>query len=464
MTQHFDVAIVGAGPAGMSAAMRLRAAGATVVLIDEQAAPGGQIWRAVENNHGSRAAAALGPDYRSGAERVATLRRSGAELRLGTQMWKIEDGWTLFVSKDRAAERIAAQVVLLATGAQERPNPFPGWTLPGVMTVGAAQIALKAGHMVPSEPVWIAGSGPLPLLYMVQLLQLGGRIAGYLDTTPRGNLRAALPYFPAAIRGWQGLLKGSRWLRKLRQAGVPFISNVRQLEAIGSESLQAIRYVRSGGIAHTVPAQLLLTHEGLVPGIHVTLSLGCAHTWDERQACLVPTIDRWGETSRRGLFVAGDGAAIAGAELAVSGGEVAALGILQRLGRLGKDEAARASAVVDRQVAPYRALRPFLDRLYRPRPEVFAPAAKTMVCRCEELTLGQLEAAIAAGAHSHAQLKSATRVGMGPCQGRQCGYSVAALLARQLDQPISEVGFYNIRPPLKPVTLRELASLPEEKV
>lgn len=464
MSGAFDVAVIGAGPAGMAAAIQLRQLGQSVLVVDEQAQPGGQIWRGVERNAGASLAANLGKEYQSGTATAARLRASGATLRFGTQMWQIEDGWHVFLTSGGAAERVKASVVLLAQGAQERPNPFPGWTLPGVMSVGAAQIALKISASIPDAPVWIAGSGPLPLLYMVQLLALGGRIAGFLDTAPSANRYRAARHLPRALPAWRGLAKGAKWLVQLRRAGVPIVRDVSHIEAIGTNALEKIRYRRRNGGWKTVDADLLLTHEGVVPSVHAGMSLGCKHYWRDDQMCFAPVTDLWGETTRQGLFIAGDGAGIEGAEAAWLRGEIAALGIGARLGALSIGDAARLAVPIRRKLDRSRALRPFLDALYRPRPEVSSPADGTLVCRCEEVTVEQVLEAIRAGAGGPNQVKAATRAGMGPCQGRQCGYTVLSLLAEELRTPIDSMGFFNIRPPLKPVTLGELAALVHEDV
>jgi NADPH-dependent 2,4-dienoyl-CoA reductase/sulfur reductase-like enzyme len=457
------VAVLGAGPAGMAAATRLATLGIAVTLIDEQPAPGGQIWRGIESNRDGALARALGADYGAGAAQAAALRASGCTLRFGTQVWQIEDVWQVFLKSRDGLEVASAAAILLAGGAQERPCPFSGWTLPGVVTVGGAQILMKTSGQIPAQPVWVAGSGPLPLLYMTQLLALGGRIAGYLDTTPRGNLAAALPHFPAALAGWRDLRKGLAWLAGLRRAGVPVVKTVARLAAGGSDRLETLTYRRRGGRDITVPAELLLVHEGVVPSIHFTLALGCGHDWDDGQLCFVPRLDAWSETSRAGLFVAGDGAGIGGAVAARLRGEIAAIGIARRLGRLGEAEAARQAAPFRRALARALAPRRFLDALYRPRPEVFAPEPETLVCRCEEVTAAQVLAAAGAGDGGPNQVKAFTRAGMGPCQGRQCGYTVSHLLAGRQNRPVGEVGFFHIRPPLKPVSLGELAGLQVEE-
>ena len=461
MTSSDKVIVLGAGPAGMAAAARLCALGIAVTLIDEQPAAGGQIWRGVEANGDSALGRALGDDYRAGAAAAAKLRASGCALRFGTQAWQIEDGWQVFLKSGDSLEAASAAVVLLAGGAQERPNPFPGWTLPGVVTVGGAQILMKTSGQLPAQPVWVAGSGPLPLLYMTQLLALGGSIAGYLDTTPRSNRTAALPHLAGALAGWRDLRKGLDWLAQLRRAGVPIVKDVAQMEAGGSQRLQSITYRQRDGRAATVPAELLLVHEGVVPSIHFTLALGCRHDWHDGQLCFVPRLDAWGESSREGLFVAGDGAGIGGAVAARLRGEIAALGIARRLGKLSEAEAARQAGAFRRALARALAPRAFLDALYRPRQEIFAPAADTLVCRCEEVTVGQVLAAAGDGGPN--QVKAFTRAGMGPCQGRQCGYTVSHLLAGCQGKGVGEVGFFHIRPPLKPVSLGELASLHVEE-
>ncbi len=158
--------------------------------------------------------------------------------------------------------------------------PFPGWTLPGVLTVGAAQILLKTADSVPDRPVWIAGCGPLPLLYMTQLLAAGGKIAGFLDTTPRGRLGAALRHLPQAMGRAGDLFKGLSWSLALRRAGFPIVRHVAELRAEGAGRLEQLVYRTQDGRETRVPAEVLLVHEGVVPSIHAPLALGCDVGWD----------------------------------------------------------------------------------------------------------------------------------------------------------------------------------------
>jgi bacterioferritin-associated ferredoxin len=293
----------------------------------------------------------------------------------------------------------------------------------------------------------------------MQLLRAGGQVAGYLDTTPVGQWRAALRHLPRALRASGDLLKGLGWTAKLRANRAPVTKGVIEIEALGNERIEKLRYRIEDKAIATVEAKTLLVHEGVVPSLHAALSLDCAVAWNSAQECYAPIVDGWGESSRADLFIAGDGAGIAGAKAAQLRGELAALRVAVKLGRMSEDAAKFAAHPIRRKLDRELALRPFLDALFRPRRQVFAPADETIVCRCEEITAGQIRALATVGQPGPNQIKAATRAGMGPCQGRQCGYTVTRILGAAQNRLPSDVGFFHIRPPLKPVTLGELASL-----
>jgi len=459
MSRHVDLLIVGAGPAGMSAAVAARRHGLNVLVVDEQPAPGGQIWRNIEAVAGTSRMGILGKAYAEGLRVVRQFYSSGANYEPSTQVWQVESGPRVYVSRAGAASSIDAAYLILATGAQERPVPFPGWTLPGVMTVGAAQIVLKTSDQIPSEPVWVAGSGPLPLLYAAQLLQAGGRIAGFLDTSRPGQLGDVLPdLFTAFRKAPMDIVKGIGWLQSVRRR-VQYINHVTEIEATGKESLERLRYVTASGQTGTVDVKVLLVHEGIVPTIHPTLSLGCRHLWNADQDSFAPELDSWGETTEANVFVAGDGAGIGGATAACLRGELAGLRIAFKSGVLSPGELAIEAEPIRKRLARALAPRAFLDKFYRPRPSVFVPPDHTIACRCEEVTVASVRAQLSSGRPGPNQIKAFTRAGMGPCQGRQCGYTIARVLAEAEGRAAPDVGLYRVRPPLKPVTLSELASL-----
>lgn len=442
----------------MGAAIAARRHGLSVLVLDEQASPGGQIWRSVETAASERRDEILGSTYTEGRPVARAFRACGADYETGCQVWQIAPGFRVYVTRGGKAHAYDASAVILATGAQERPVPFPGWTLPGVLTVGAAQILLKTSSQIPDGPLWVAASGPLPLLYLTQLVRAGGRVAGYLDTTPPGRWKAALPHLPAAMRSMGDLLKGLKWQVMLRRSGVPVVHGVTDIAAFGSERLESVRYRTADGVEATVDAGTLLVHEGVVPSVHAPVSLGCAMEWSDQQECFAPKLDQWGETSVCDLFVAGDGAGIAGAKAAELRGELAALGVVLKLRDAGAD-VEREAAPIRRRLRKELAIRPFLDEFFRPRPQVMAPADDAIVCRCEEIDAGRIRALARSGRPGPNQIKTATRVGMGPCQGRQCGSVINRIVAAEQGRSPADVGLLHVRPPLKPVTIAELASL-----
>ncbi|WP_431280726.1 NAD(P)/FAD-dependent oxidoreductase [Humitalea sp. 24SJ18S-53] len=455
-----DLVIVGAGPAGMAAAIAARAQGLRVLVIDEQPAPGGQIYRAMARNLAAGAADCLGREYAAGAPLVAHFAASGAELWTRSTVWNIEPtgtGFAVTASTDGAPRNALAPRLLLATGSMERPVPIPGWTLPGVMTAGALQIALKANLMVPAGRLVLAGAGPLLWLIATQLAGAGAPPVALLDATPGARYWKALPALPGALRAPWPLLKGLAMMRRVAAAGVAIHRGVRDLKIVGTAAVSDIAFT-SGGRRHTISADLVGLHDGVVPSLSAALALGCDVRWNGPQAAFRPRTDEWGDTSVPGLAIAGDGGGILGAEAAALTGELAGLQAAEALGRLVEGRRDALAAPLRRALARARAVRPFLERLYAP---VIAPAAiddDVIACRCEEVTAGAIRAAARLGAVGPAQAKSYTRCGMGPCQGRMCGPTVTALIAETRGLAPDQVGLPRPRFPLKPVTVADLAA------
>jgi NADPH-dependent 2,4-dienoyl-CoA reductase/sulfur reductase-like enzyme len=467
LAPRYDLAILGAGPAGMAAGAEASALGLKTLVVDENAAPGGQIYRGITSTPVTDRAV-LGEAYWQGLDLLRAFEACAAEYAAGAKAFSLlpagdEPGRgaeiELGVSLVGEARPLHAREVVVATGALERPFPIPGWTLPGVLTAGAAQIALKASGVVPAGRVVIAGSGPLLLLVTAQLRAAGTEIAAVLDTTPRANWRGAAAHAASFLRS-PYLAKGLRLLLGGR-GGPRVIRGVTSLRAEGEARLRAIAY-RHGTAEGYMECDLLLLHQGVVPNTAVTNAIGCAHDWDPVQLCWVPQRDEWLCTSVPGVSVAGDSGGIAGAESAAESGRLAALGAAARLGALTETER-------DRRAAPLRAAlerhgrgRRFLDLLYRPARQFRVPKApETIVCRCEEVAAGQIRDAVAKGATGPNQLKVFLRCGMGPCQGRLCNLTVTEMVAEQRGVAPGEVGTYRARPPFKPVTVGELASLPQ---
>ncbi|WP_129646196.1 FAD-dependent oxidoreductase [Peristeroidobacter agariperforans] len=457
MKRNYDVVVIGAGPAGLAAATTCGNARAKTLLLDEQPAPGGQIYRSIE-----RPAIAdrevLGPDYYRGEALVRALRQSPIEYVSSASVWQVTAEREIGVSVSGNSRIVNAKHVIIATGAQERPFPIPGWTLPGAMTVGAAQILLKKSGIVADGAVF-AGTGPLLYLTARQYIRAGAKVTAVIDTTPARNYRRALSQGLGALSGFKYLRKGWRWIREIKAAGVPVIGGVAELRVRGEECVSGIEY-RSNQHWTTLQTEHVFLHQGVVPNINLTMSMRCEHAWCDRQMCWRVVTDAWGGTSLPGVMVAGDASDIGGAVSAQHRGTLAALRVLQRLALIDKRTRDSAAAPHLKVLTAEHRFRLFLDVLFTPDEQFIEPQDRqTLVCRCEEVSAERLRETIAVGCQGPNQLKSFTRCGMGPCQGRLCGLTVGQMLATQLARPMADVGYYRLRQPVKPIALGELAAL-----
>jgi len=458
-----DVAIVGAGPAGIAAATRCARLGLAATLFDEQPALGGQIHRGVAARRDAGEPPRDADDMR-GLALVDALRASTAAHVADAAVWSarampdatVEIGVTVR-GTGSAPRLVRARAAILATGALERPFPIPGWTLPGVMTAGGAQILLKASGLVPQGRIVLAGTGPLLWLAAAQLHDAGATIDALLETTPRGRLREALAHAPAFLLSpyfRRGLDLARRVRRRTR-----VVEFVTALAAEGAARVDAVRYVADGA-ERVLPVDHLLLHQGVVPSVDLAGAAGCALVWNAQAAAFEPAVDEWGGTSVPSLFVTGDGAGIAGAEAAAARGALTALAVANALGRIGSAARDRHAAPLRRALADAQRGRRFFDTLYRPADAFRIPAAATLACRCEEVTAQQVVDAALAGCTGPNQAKAWLRCGMGPCQGRYCGLTVTELIARTRGATPQDVGVLRARFPVKPLTLAELAAVP----
>lgn len=455
----YDLVVIGAGPAGMAAATKGPGLGLKVLLLDEQAQAGGQIYRRVQDA-GPQALRILGSDYAEGRALVERLQASGADTCFGAFVVDVSPQLVVFFRAEGSIRQVRAKQLIVATGAMERASPFPGWTLPGVMPAGAAQIALKADAVVPSGRVAVAGCGPLLLLVSQQLLRAGVEVVALIETGEPGNALRALPHLPWALRSHRDLLKGLSMMGGLWRARAPWFRGCDALQAIGDEHVRAVHF-RHRGKPKEMPVDTLLVHHGVVPNHQLSRLLGLAHRWSNEQLAWQVECDLYGQTSMPGVFVAGDGASIAGALAAANRGTLAALGAARALGRIGPEELHRAAAIHVAKLRRHIGIRPLLDTLYAPPEWLLEPADDTIVCRCERVSAGTVREMADLGCAGPNQGKFLSRCGMGPCQGRMCGTPVTQLMAQRLGLSPDEVGAYRIRPPLKPLPLSVIANFNE---
>lgn len=455
----FDIIVIGAGPAGIAAATLASEQGAEVAVIDEQQAGGGQIYRGVTSANPSQLEI-LGPDYASGRDLVDRLESAQLVFFRAATVWDVSDEGTVTFSSKGSATQVLGKIIILATGALERSVPVPGWTMPGVMTAGAAQILMKSSGLVPGNAV-IVGSGPLVYLLAAQMIAAESPPIAIVETPSLQNLLRATKYLRGALQGRHLLIKGMSLLSTIRRAGIRRYRFAKDIRITGADGIEGVEGVSFQSVRKQVelPCSTVLLHQGVVPNTQVTRALQLDHSWDGLQHCFRPVLDEWGQTSRDRIYVAGDNARIGGAVAAEHAGQLSAIGALHRLGLIEDSQRDSMSEAPRSALRTECGARPFLDALYSPPPEVLNPSDETIVCRCEVVTAGDIRRYARLGCTGPNQTKAFGRSGMGPCQGRYCALTVTEILAAEHGMTHDAVGSYRIRAPLKTVTLGEVASI-----
>jgi NADPH-dependent 2,4-dienoyl-CoA reductase/sulfur reductase-like enzyme len=482
VTHSTDIAIVGAGPAGLEAAVAAAEAGAAVTLVDGYPRPGGQYFKQPPETFITDATG--DPNHDDEAQKLfQRLADSGATLFSDTLVWgafpapgsEHNEGWLLTLHGPETPRRLQASALILATGAFDRPVAFPGWTLPGVFTAGAVQSLLKSQHVLPGRRFVLSGTGPLQVALAAQLLQAGAEVVAVLEGAQPFGWRG-IKHARSLWGQWNRLNEGRDYVRTLREAGVPYRTGWSVIEARGEAEVAEAVIARLDndwrpidGTAETLVADALVLGYGFIPATQVSRLLGCDHTFEPKRGGWVPERDERLQTSLPGVFAAGDGAGIGGAALARIEGRIAGLAAAQHVGCLS--ELAATASIAQQQPALAREQRfaAMLGDLFTPGPGLYSlPNDDTVICRCEEVRLSQIREAVTVGAASVNEVKGLTRCGMGNCQGRVCGDLLARSIAGLLDssndyaKTLEAIGAFTVRPPLHPLPLSVLAEAAEE--
>ncbi|ADW71025.1 FAD/NAD(P)-dependent oxidoreductase [Granulicella tundricola] len=421
-----DVLVIGAGPAGIAAATAAGENGREVIVLDDNAAPGGQIWRG-----GVEAPVAKpgGGEDAAKDKAIARLKRSGAELLSGYRVFDAQSSSTVQAIHQNQTDRFSYKHLVLATGARERFLPFPGWTLPGVFGAGGLQALVKGGFPVKGKRVVVAGTGPLLLAVAAHLKAYGAKVVCVAEQASVSQLApfaASLWSHPAKV--WQGVHY------RATLASTPYRNGCWPVAATSNQDASALSSVTlsDGKRTWDEPCDLLACGFHLVPNTELASLLGC-----ELEGAFVK-VDEQQRTSLPEVFCAGEPTGIAGLEAALIQGEIAGLTC-----------AGKPTSQLKKRAAAERGFGQRLEKAFALRPEVLKLATpQTIVCRCEDVPLGKISGHI-----GWTDAKLQTRCGMGPCQGRICGPAVEALLGWR---PVS------IRQPLYPVPLEVFCSEQEE--
>ncbi|MGW5497435.1 FAD-dependent oxidoreductase [Streptomyces olivaceoviridis] len=463
MTERPRLAVVGAGPAGLAAALAAAARGVRVTLVDAADQAGGQFYRQPAAALGARRPQALHHQWRTWER----LRDGLDRHRTAGRITHLTDHHVWCVARDSASGAFAvhallgpaqedgvtvhADAVLLATGAYERVLPFPGWTLPGVVTAGGAQAMLKGGLVLPGRRVVVAGTGPLLLPVAAGLAAAGARVAALVESAGPGALLHRAP----ALAAQPGkLAEGAGYAARLLRHGVRTLARHAVVAAHGADRLEAVTVAALGrdgrprpGSARRIPCDTLAVGHGMLPHTDLAETLGCALSGTAVR------VDAEQRTDVPGVWAAGEATGVGGAALALAEGHIAGRSAAARLRGTAPDPGGWGAAARTR--ARLRAFATALDAVYAP-PAGWADRVpdETVVCRCEEVTAGEVRGAVdSLGAGDLRTVKLLTRAGMGWCQGRMCAPAVAGLTGCPLTA--------GRRPFARPVPLGVLAALPE---
>ena len=410
-----DILIVGAGPAGMAAALAAAPSGARIAVLDDNPAAGGQIWRDGPQAH----LPALAREHRRSLEAQANI-----ELLPASRVVALAGPQALLVEDPEQGRVIEYEKLILCTGARELLLPFPGWTLPGVTGAGGLQALIKGGLPVAGERIVIAGSGPLLLASAATARDNGARVLHILEQASW-----------SAVAGFAAQLP--RWPHKLLQSfgllhpGYRASSHV--VEALGDGRLEALR-LNIGGQLREIACERLACGFGLVPNLQLGQALGCRI---EQGAIAV---DAWQATNLAGVYAAGESTGFGGSEKALVEGAIAghaAVGEREAAQRLWPQRQRWHDFA--RALNSAFALGDAVKRLARP---------DTLICRCEDVPLSAV-----VDHQGWSQAKLASRCGMGACQGRVCGAAAQALFGWQPPAP---------RPPFSPARIDTLLQLGDE--
>ena len=462
--REVELAIIGAGPAGICAAIEAAKSNVPVTVIDENLKPGGQIYRQFTDAFAITDENRLGKDYIQGEKLIAELERYRQRIELleNALVWGIFADKTIALLHKDKLEELKPQKLIIAEGAYDRPMPFPGWTLPGVFTAGAALRILKTERVLPGRRILLTGTGPLQLVLATQLVKAGAKVIAVLEAAPA----MAIKYLPRFWGQWELIKDGLYDLWQLRRGKIPYLISHAIVEARGEEEVKDAVYAKVdkdgkhiSGTEKIVEVDTICLGYGLIPSTRLSRLCGCEHKYEPCLGAWVPCHDENMETSLPGVFVAGDCAEIGGALVAMEEGRLAAIKACQQLGYITQEEAQQRSLPMFKKLKGLRRFESALNEIFSMRRGLFTRITDdTVICRCEEITAGEIRRVIVDGARDIQEIKRLTRAGMGNCQGRMCESTIAQMISMETKRPVEEVGWFTSRSPIKPFSLGILAT------
>ena len=456
-----DILVVGGGAGGLNAARSAALTGARVLLVDERPLPGGQYYKQPLAIRALVAENALDPQFAGGRALIEAAEAAGVATLRDARVWGAFEPLELLILDNVGCRSCRPKRLIVAAGAYERGLPIPGWTLPGVMTTGAAQTLLRSYRVLAGARILIAGNGPLNIQVALELARAGAEIVAVAELAQRLSFRM-LPAFGRMLANRPALtLRGARYLAELRQRRIPVLyESVLAEVTAGAGGLSGLvkRWpVTPGDTGRRFEADAICMGYGFMPSNEILRALGCAHRFDPVRGHLVTERNAEQRTSVPEVYAVGDCAGLGGAPAAEAEGIIAGLAAARSLGCTPSADQHRSEARARAALARHRRFQQGLWQIFQaPRLTTELATPDTMVCRCEELSLSEIEADFEPGFHSIGALKRRTRGGMGRCQGRYCGPILTALSAAREGRALEEAGHWAPRPPITPIPIGQI--------
>jgi D-hydroxyproline dehydrogenase subunit alpha len=458
-----EILVVGAGAGGLTAAIAAAEAGAEVVVIDERPKAGGQYYKQPADIHSSIDEPGADRQFEGGRQLIARARAVGVTFLTETLVWGAFAPLELAALSTAESTIFRPRKLIVAAGAFERAFPFPGWTLPGVMTTGAAQTLLRSYRVPAGARILIAGNGPLNLQVAIELARAGARVSSVVEAAARPGPSKLRAMAAMTLHDPRLMRDGLSYLAAARRNGISLdygriVVGVRQtlegLVVTTAGSADAMRDRRD----HP-PVDIVCTNYGFLPSNEILRTLGARHEYDPSRRQLVTMRNPQGLTSLPDLYAVGDCCGLGGAPAAREEGLIAGAAAAGALGHAVPQALAEKVAGARRRLVSHRAFQRALWEVYAsPAPPDGVPDADTLLCRCEEVSRGAIDAVLDGGCRTLGDLKRRTRAGMGRCQGRYCAPLLAERLARQTGNPLDEMSFFAPRVPFKPIALGDVAA------
>lgn len=456
MKDSFDVLIIGMGPAGLAAAVELSRLGVPIGIVDDNPEPGGQVYRQISPEFNITNDGFMGVKHKKGQHLIHAFNaiRNRCTIYSNAYVWGCFNGNSLSLIRNNKISLIKYKQLLLCEGAMERPLPFPGWTLPGVMTLGGIQKMVLHERVLPGQRFLLAGCSPLLLPVAANITNAGGEVLAMCDRIAFKRYWKLIPELlkqkeltHEAFSYYLSVLKGR--VRVLRPSAVISASGQTRVETVRVAKLDPGGSPVSG-TATDFKVDILGVSHGFLPSGRLARLMGCDHVYDPVQRYWRPEVDDHMRTSRENIYIAGDSSGIDGRDAAVIKGRLAALHMASKLDRISSSHMKQQTERFRKDYSRIQRYATALNRVFSLSPGALDTMDKdTIVCRCEQVSLGDVLDGIQKGYRNINEIKR-TRAGMGMCQGRMCESVVAQIMSRK-GIPVEEIGYLNLRSPLSPI-------------